>query len=262
MTQIIAVANQKGGVGKTTTTRNVGAELAVRGRRVLLIDADHQASLTTLVGCEPTGATLYNLMDRYIETGEVPDLDSAIYHLSTGEDLIPADILLANADIEFSSAIGRDNLLSDLLATIRTRYDYILIDCPPSLGVLSINALVAADAVLIPVPAKFMDARGLAELRKRIAVVRRINKRLRIAGAIIQFYESRLRHQQGKYEEIQAYCAQAGFPFLGSVRKTTGADEAAEAGLPLRELGNGIADDYAALTDALQAQWEEVNAPA
>ncbi len=260
--QIIAVAGQKGGIAKTTTARNIGAELAALGYRVLLVDADHQASLTAICKCEPTDATLYDVLLAAADEAEEPFRRTAIYPLPTGERLMPGDILLANADTELNGVLAREQLLATILDPLRVAFDYILIDCPPSLGILTINALTAADSVLMPIPAKYLDARGLKQLLDIIGGVRkRLNRKLRLAGAVVTFWEPRLKHQQDMMEQIIAFTSQKHLPLLGTIRKTTKADEAAEAGKPIREMAdaNGGAADYSVVTVALLAQ-EGMNA--
>ncbi len=255
--QILAIAGQKGGIAKTTTARNVGAELAALGYRVLLVDADHQASLTAICKCEPTDATLYDVLLVAASGTDEPFRRTAIYPLSSGEWLLPGDILLANADTELNNVLAREQLLAAILEPLRTTFDYILIDCPPSLGLLTINALTAADAVLMPIPAKYLDARGLDQLLGIITGVRkRLNRKLRLAGAVVTFWEPRLVHQQGMMEQIIAFTSHKHLPLLGTIRKTTKADEAAEAGKPIREMAdaNGGAADYSVVTAALLAQ--------
>jgi chromosome partitioning protein len=253
---IIAIASQKGGVAKTTTARNVGAELAAQGYRVLLVDCDHQASLTSLCQVRPGDDTLYTLLREYADGG-TPDLRPYLYPVATGEYLLPADILLANADLEFIQVDGREQLLAAVLGPLTPEFDYILLDCPPTLGVLTVNALVAAHAVLVPVPAKFLDSRGLDQLTDRVRrIARRLNKGLHLAGVVVTFWEPRLRAQQEMYGQIEAYCQARGITLLGTIRKATSVDEAAAAGQPLRAVpgSSGVAGDYAALTTALVAQ--------
>jgi chromosome partitioning protein len=193
MSRIVAVANQKGGVGKTTTTINLAASLAMAGRRVLLVDVDPQGNLTSGVGQKGTSAEAGTIYDALTESDLVTD--AARYVIATGIDrlsLIPADRNLTGAEIEMVSLLRREERLRLLLASSRANYDYIFIDCPPSLGLLTLNALVAADAVLIPLHCEYFALEGLADL---VGTIRRIraalNPELDIEGVLLTMFDER-----------------------------------------------------------------------
>jgi len=193
MARIVTVANQKGGVGKTTTTINLAASLAMAERKVLVVDVDPQGNLTSGVGqkgrASPAG-TVYNAL-----TSLEPTLDATPFIISTNIDrlqLIPADRNLTGAEIELVTLSGREERLRALLHPLRARYDYIFVDCPPSLGLLTLNALVAADAVLIPLHCEYFALEGLADLVGTMRRVRAaLNPTLDIEGVLLTMFDER-----------------------------------------------------------------------
>ena len=194
MCKVIAVTNQKGGVGKTTTTVNLGIGLAKLGKKVLLIDSDPQGSLTISLGYrEPDelDITLADLVTEVVEEKEI-SFSEAILHHTEGIDFIPANIELSALEVNLVNVISREYMLKCLIDKVRDNYDVIIIDCMPSLGMLTINALVAADSVLIPVQAGFLSVKGLEQLIKTIGrIQKRINKGLVIEGILLTMVDSR-----------------------------------------------------------------------
>lgn len=194
MCKVIAITNQKGGCAKTNVTVNLGIGLAREGKKVALIDNDAQGSLTASLGYEEPDemdVTLANIMMNVINDEE-NDLEYGFLHHEEGASFIPANIELAGLEISLINVISRETILRSYIDTIRDQYDYILIDCAPSLGMLTINALVAADAVIIPVPAAYLPAKGLVQLLKTISMVkRRLNRMLQIEGILITMADFR-----------------------------------------------------------------------
>ncbi|HWG00459.1 MAG TPA: AAA family ATPase [Trebonia sp.] len=191
--RIVAICNQKGGVGKTTTTINLGAALAERGRRCLLVDFDPQGALSVGLGIQPhdIDMTVYNLlMERGVEARDV------LFHTPVkGMDLLPSNIDLSGAEVQLVHEVGREYILGGVLKSVVPEYDYILIDCQPSLGLLTINALACADSVLIPLECEYFAMRGVALLMETIDKVQhRLNPNLTIDGLLGTMYDSRTLH--------------------------------------------------------------------
>ena len=194
MCKVIAVANQKGGVGKTTTSVNLGIGLTAEGNRVLLVDCDPQGSLTVSLGYkEPDQLenTLASLISEVIEDEDLQIKETIIHH-EEGVDLIPANIELSALEINMVNVMSRELMMKCLINQIREDYDYIIIDCMPSLGMLTINALVCADSVLIPVQAAYLPVKGLQQLIKTISrVQRKLNPGLHIEGILLTMVDGR-----------------------------------------------------------------------
>jgi len=201
MSITVAICNQKGGVGKTTTSVNLGAALAEQGQRVLLVDLDPQAALTAYWGMDgdTAGPSIYQLL---LDDAAVPA--DAVRSIRPLIDVIPADIDLAAAEIELWSALGRERILREVLSSLQGGYDYVFVDCPPNLGLLTINALVACDRVLIPVQCEFFALRGLRMLMDTLhKVKRRLNPQSEILGILPTMLNSRTRHAQEVLEELR-----------------------------------------------------------
>lgn len=188
MGKVISVANQKGGVAKSTTTLNLGVGLARQGKKVLLIDADPQGSLTASLGyVEPDdiGTTLATIMMNIINDEEIGEEEGILHHKEQ-IDLLPANIELSALEVTMSNVMSRELIMKEYIDTMRSRYDYILIDCMPSLGMMTINALVASDMVLIPVQAAYLPVKGLQQLIRTISMVKkRLNRKLTIQGILL-----------------------------------------------------------------------------
>lgn len=189
MARIIAVANQKGGVGKTTTAINLAAALAAAGRNVLAIDIDPQGNMTSGLGVDKESVR-YSVYDLLIGDCEAEECITGT--VSQCLDLIPANVNLAGAEVELLDAPRREYLLKDKLAQVAGRYDYVIIDCPPALSMLTINALTTAKGVLVPIQCEFYALEGLAQLLYTINLVRdRLNKSLKVQGVVFTMYDSR-----------------------------------------------------------------------
>lgn len=196
MARVISMANQKGGVGKTTSTLNLGAALLERGFSVLLVDLDPQGSLTTSLGEDPEEIeqTLYSALLASIEEREFP-LSEVTYVLDNELEFVPANIELSAAELDLSKATMGEMVLRDVLEGVEEDYDFILIDCPPNLGLLTVNALSASDEVIIPLQADYLALKGVNLLMRTISTVKRkINPSLKIAGVMLTMADLRTLH--------------------------------------------------------------------
>src|SRR5437763_1530798 len=207
MATVIAVANQKGGVGKTTTTANLGAALALRGKRVLLVDLDPQGNLTSAFGLEKDvqQTVAESLLDRRVPLPVVSVPNGAAQGARHGKPLfvVPAAVGLASAEAQLMNKLGREMRLRDQLLGVDEQYDYVMIDTPPSLGVLTINALVAATKVIIPTEARFFSLQGLQMLEESIEEILYLNPRLEVLGILLSKLDKRLKEERQVSEYLR-----------------------------------------------------------
>lgn len=253
MTRIIALVNQKGGVSKTTSTINIGAGLANEGKKVLLVDLDPQGNLTASLGIK--AYELSNTINEVLK-GQT-EVSKAI--VRSEYDVIPADIRLSGAEIELSSQAGREMILKERLGPILNIYDYILIDCPPSLGLLTLNGLTAAKEIFIPLQAEYLALHGMSQLIQTVDTVKkRLNPDLKVTGIIVSFYDNRKILNREVLESIEAY-----FPeliFDTKIRNNISLAEAPSNGMDIFQYkpdSNG-AIDYKNLVKEVTRQEREV----
>jgi chromosome partitioning protein len=228
MGKIIAIANQKGGVGKTTTTINLGGCLGVLEYKTLIVDADPQANSTSGTGFEPK--TTQNIYDCLVN--EIDPKDVILKTESPNLDILPSHIDLVGAELEMINLPNREYLLKKALAKVKDDYDFILIDCSPSLGLITVNALVAADSVMVPVQCEFFALEGLSKLLNTIKIVQgRLNPELEIEGMLLTMYDTRLRLANSVVEEVKTHFQELVFDTV--IHRNTTLSEASSHGLTI-----------------------------
>lgn len=231
--KVIAVTNQKGGVGKTTTTENVAIGLARNGCNVLIVDFDPQGDLTSCLGWKNNDSlehSVSSMLDDYINDNDI-NYESLILHHEEHVDLIPANIELADFEMRLVSVINREQTLSNCIEPLRNQYDYIFIDCPPSLGMLTVNALSAADEVLIPVQTQYLPAKGMTKLLQTVGKVqRKINSNLKITGIVMTLADLNTNLTKSTIETIRESFGKNIRVFETIIPKATKASEASISG--------------------------------
>ena len=249
MSKVIAVANQKGGVGKTTSAVNIAASLGAKGKNTLLVDIDPQGNSTSGVGFDRRSLeiTSYDIL-----INGAKGQDAVRQTAFAGLSVIPSSADLAAAEIELADIPAREAVLKNALAPLRAAYDFILIDCPPSLGLITTNALNAADSVLIPVQCEYYALEGLSQLMNSVqAVKRRYNDRLELEGVLLTMYDGRLNLTQQVVTEIKKYFPRKVFSTV--IPRTVRLSEAPSYGQPILyyDRSNKGAQAYSALTDEI-----------
>ncbi len=260
MGKIIALANQKGGVGKTTTCINLAASLATLEKNVLVVDADPQANASSGLGIDIKKATC-TIYECLIDQA---DINEAVQNTEIDTlKVIPSHINLVGAEIEMLKLKGREKIMKDILAPIKDRFDYILVDCSPSLGLITVNALTAADSVIIPVQAEYFALEGISKLLNTIKIIKtRLNPSLEIEGFLLTMYDSRLRQANQIYDEVKRHFQELVFKTV--IQRNVKLSEAPSYGLPaiLYDADSNGAKNYLLLAQELVERNKAKAAPA
>ncbi|CAI2629207.1 Sporulation initiation inhibitor protein Soj [Apilactobacillus kunkeei] len=229
MGHVISLANQKGGVGKTTTSVNLGADLATMGKKVLLIDADAQGNATSGVGIQKSDIQkdIYDIL-----VNEEPISEAIIPSNHEGLDIVPATIQLSGADIELTPQMARETRLLNALKSVSDQYDYVLVDCPPSLGLITVNAFTASDSILIPVQTEYYALEGLSQLLNTVQLVKKhFNPDLDVEGVLLTMYDSRTKLGQQVNDEVRKYFGDKVYDTI--ITRNVRLSEAPSYGLPI-----------------------------
>lgn len=259
---IMAVVNQKGGTGKTTTCENLGIGLANEGKKVLLVDTDPQGSLTIALGNprpDDLPVTLTDLMAKVMQDQPIAPKEGILTH-EEGVDLVPANITLSGLEVSLVNAMSRETILKQYLETVKSQYDFILLDCMPSLGMLTVNALAASDQVLIPVQANYLSAKGLEQLLQTVNKVKRqINPKLKIEGILLTMVDSRTNFAKEISSLIRETYGSKLKVYDADIPRSVRAAEISAEGVSIfkHDPGGKVADAYRSLTKEVLANAEK-----
>ena len=250
---VIACVNQKGGTGKTTTCENLGAGLVMNGKKVLLVDFDPQASLSISLGYpkpEELPVTIADMMKKVVDEKEIRPGEGILHH-EEGMDLMPSSIELSGMEVALVNTISRETVLKEFLESVKRDYDFVLLDCSPSLGMLTINAMAAADTLLIPVQASYLPAKGLEQLLQTVNKVRRqINPRLKIEGILLTMVDARTNDAKEISELIRNAYGGKIKVYDTEIPRSVRASEISKEGTSIfkHDPGGKVADAYRELT--------------
>lgn len=250
---VIACVNQKGGTGKTTTCENLGAGLVMNGKKVLLVDFDPQASLSISLGYpkpEELPVTIADMMKKVVEEKEIQPGEGILHH-KEGMDLMPSSIELSGMEVSLVNTISRETVLKEYLESVKRDYDFVLLDCSPSLGMLTINAMAAADTLLIPVQTSYLPAKGLEQLLQTVNKVRRqINPKLKIEGILLTMVDARTNDAKEISELIRNAYGGKIKVYDTEIPRSVRASEISKEGTSIfkHDPGGKVADAYRELT--------------